>query len=47
MPIRRLQPEGRLSGAVAHGDTFHLAGRIADADLAAIAAMNHTIAVLP
>ena len=30
MPIRRLQPEGRLSGAVIHGDTVYLAGQVAD-----------------
>ncbi len=30
MSIRRLQPEGRLSGAVVHGDTVYLAGQVAD-----------------
>jgi enamine deaminase RidA (YjgF/YER057c/UK114 family) len=30
MPIRRLQPEGRLSGAVIHGNTIYLAGQVAD-----------------
>ncbi len=30
MPIRRLQPEGRLSGAVVHGNTIYLAGQVAD-----------------
>ena len=30
MAIRRLQPEGRLSGAVIHGDTVYLAGQVAD-----------------
>jgi enamine deaminase RidA (YjgF/YER057c/UK114 family) len=30
MTIRRLQPEGRLSGAVIHGDTLYLAGQVAD-----------------
>jgi enamine deaminase RidA (YjgF/YER057c/UK114 family) len=30
MPIRRLQPEGRLSGAVVHGNTVYLAGQVAD-----------------
>ena len=30
MPIRRLQPEGRLAGAVVHGQTIYLAGQVAD-----------------
>jgi enamine deaminase RidA (YjgF/YER057c/UK114 family) len=30
MSIKRLQPEGRLSGAVVHGNTVHLAGQVAD-----------------
>ncbi|MBN8901525.1 MAG: hypothetical protein BGO51_21055 [Rhodospirillales bacterium 69-11] len=30
MSIRRLQPEGRLSGAVVHGNTVYLAGQVAD-----------------
>jgi enamine deaminase RidA (YjgF/YER057c/UK114 family) len=30
MPIRRLQPERRLSGAVVHGNTVYLAGQVAD-----------------
>jgi enamine deaminase RidA (YjgF/YER057c/UK114 family) len=30
MAIRRLQPEGRLAGAVVHGDTVYLAGQVAD-----------------
>jgi enamine deaminase RidA (YjgF/YER057c/UK114 family) len=30
MTLRRLQPEGRLSGAVVHGDTVYLAGQVAD-----------------
>jgi enamine deaminase RidA (YjgF/YER057c/UK114 family) len=30
MTIRRLQPHGRLSGAVVHGDTVYLAGQVAD-----------------
>ena len=30
MTIRRLQPEGRLAGAVVHGDTVYLAGQVAD-----------------
>jgi enamine deaminase RidA (YjgF/YER057c/UK114 family) len=30
MPIRRLQPEARLSGAVVHGNTVYLAGQVAD-----------------
>src|ERR1700733_14215874 len=30
MTIRRLQPEGRLSGAVIHGGTVYLAGQVAD-----------------
>ena len=30
MTIRRLQPEGRLSGAVVHGNTVYLAGQVAD-----------------
>src|SRR5918993_3886488 len=30
MMIRRLQPEGRLSGAVAHGKLVYLAGQVAD-----------------
>ena len=30
MVIRRLQPEGRLSGAVVHGNTVYLAGQVAD-----------------
>ena len=30
MPIRRLQPEGRLSGAVVHGNTVYLAGQVAN-----------------
>lgn len=30
MTIRRLQPEGRLSGAVVHGNTIFLAGQVAD-----------------
>ena len=30
MTIRRLQPEGRLAGAVIHGDTVYLAGQVAD-----------------
>lgn len=30
MPIRRLQSEGRLSGAVIHGNTVYLAGQVAD-----------------
>ena len=30
MTIRRLQPEGRLSGAVIHGNTIYLAGQVAD-----------------
>lgn len=30
MTIRRLQPEGRLSSAVIHGDTLYLAGQVAD-----------------
>ena len=28
--IRRLQPEGRLSGAVVHGNTVSLAGQVAE-----------------
>lgn len=28
--IRRLQPEGRLAGAVVHGGTVYLAGQVAD-----------------
>lgn len=30
MSIHRLQPEGRLSGAVVHGKTVYLAGQVAD-----------------
>ena len=30
MPIRRLQSEARLSGAVVHGNTVYLAGQVAD-----------------
>ncbi len=30
MTLRRLQPEGRLSGAVVHGATVYLAGQVAD-----------------
>ncbi len=30
MPIRRLQPETRLAGAVVHGGLVHLAGQVAD-----------------
>ncbi|MCW3476791.1 RidA family protein [Limobrevibacterium gyesilva] len=30
MTIRRLQPEGRLSGAVVHGAIVYLAGQVAD-----------------
>jgi enamine deaminase RidA (YjgF/YER057c/UK114 family) len=30
MAIRRLQPEGRLAGAVVHGSTVYLAGQVAD-----------------
>jgi enamine deaminase RidA (YjgF/YER057c/UK114 family) len=30
MSIRRLQPEGRLSGAVVHSNTVYLAGQVAD-----------------
>ncbi len=30
MTIRRLQQEGRLSGAVVHGSTVYLAGQVAD-----------------
>ena len=30
MTIRRLQPEGRLAGAVMHGNTVYLAGQVAD-----------------
>jgi enamine deaminase RidA (YjgF/YER057c/UK114 family) len=30
MTITRLQPETRLSGAVVHGRTVHLAGQVAD-----------------
>ena len=30
MTIRRLQPEGRLSGAVVHGKLVYLAGQVAD-----------------
>ena len=30
MPLHRLQPHGRLSGAVIHGDTVYLAGQVAD-----------------
>ena len=30
MIARRLQPEGRLSGAVIHGNTVYLAGQVAD-----------------
>lgn len=30
MTIRRLQPEGRLAGAVVHGNTVYLAGQVAD-----------------
>jgi enamine deaminase RidA (YjgF/YER057c/UK114 family) len=30
MPLRRLQPEGRLSGAVVHAGLVHLAGQVAD-----------------
>jgi enamine deaminase RidA (YjgF/YER057c/UK114 family) len=30
MTIRRLQPHGRLSGAVIHGNTVYLAGQVAD-----------------
>ena len=30
MSIRRLQPEGRLSGAVVHGHTVYLAGHVTD-----------------
>jgi enamine deaminase RidA (YjgF/YER057c/UK114 family) len=30
MPIRRLQSEGRLSGAVIHGNLVYLAGQVAD-----------------
>jgi hypothetical protein len=30
MPIRRLQQEGRLSGALVHGNTVYLAGQTAD-----------------
>ncbi|MGE0226454.1 MAG: RidA family protein [Acetobacteraceae bacterium] len=30
MTIRRLQPEGRLSGAVVHGNLVYLAGQVAD-----------------
>jgi enamine deaminase RidA (YjgF/YER057c/UK114 family) len=30
MPIRRLQPEGRLAGAVVHGGLVYLAGQVAD-----------------
>jgi len=30
MTIRRLQPEGRLCGAVVHGNTVYLAGQVAD-----------------
>lgn len=30
MPIRRLQLETRLAGAVIHGDVVHLAGQVAD-----------------
>ena len=34
MAIRGLQPEGRLSGAVVHGNTVYLAGQVAgDASL--------------
>jgi enamine deaminase RidA (YjgF/YER057c/UK114 family) len=30
MPVRHLQPEDRLAGAVVHGDTVYLAGQVAD-----------------
>jgi enamine deaminase RidA (YjgF/YER057c/UK114 family) len=30
MPIRRLQPEDRLAGAVVHGGLVYLAGQVAD-----------------
>jgi enamine deaminase RidA (YjgF/YER057c/UK114 family) len=30
MTIKRLQPEGRLAGAVVHGNTVYLAGQVAD-----------------
>ena len=30
MPIRRLQPQGRLSGAVVHGNLVYLAGQVTD-----------------
>jgi enamine deaminase RidA (YjgF/YER057c/UK114 family) len=30
MTIRRLQPHGRLSGAVIHGNTVYLAGQVPD-----------------
>jgi enamine deaminase RidA (YjgF/YER057c/UK114 family) len=30
MTIRRLQSEGRLAGAVVHGNTVYLAGQVAD-----------------
>ena len=30
MTIQRLQPHGRLSGAVIYGDTVYLAGQVAD-----------------
>jgi enamine deaminase RidA (YjgF/YER057c/UK114 family) len=30
MTIKRLQPEGRLCGAVVHGNTVYLAGQVAD-----------------
>jgi hypothetical protein len=30
MPIRRLQPEGRLAGVVVHGNTIDLAGQATD-----------------
>ncbi|MDR3538159.1 MAG: RidA family protein [Acetobacteraceae bacterium] len=30
MTLRRLQPEGRLSGAVVHGTTVYLAGQVPD-----------------
>lgn len=30
MSIKRLQPEGRLAGAVVHGNVVYLAGQVAD-----------------
>ncbi|WP_158743509.1 RidA family protein [Acidisphaera sp. L21] len=30
MTLRRIQPQGRLSGAVIHGGLVHLAGQVAD-----------------